>query len=117
VAKRPAAIPLAQETNGLSCAITLVPVARIGVALLLKAILPRPAVAMGTPTERIFFSIAVPEAGSNERSVTRVMADPEIPRESRLPGFFVKVAGVLAFCAWVRRHGIDQRFVWAAFGF
>src|SRR5579863_9725670 len=45
VAKRAAAMPLAQETDGLSCATTLVPVARIGVPLLLKTILPRPAVA------------------------------------------------------------------------
>jgi len=47
VAKRPAATTLAQETHGLSCATTLVPVARIGVPLLLKTFLPRPAVAMG----------------------------------------------------------------------
>jgi hypothetical protein len=47
VAKRPAAMPLAQETHGLSCATTLVPVARIGVPLLLKTILPRPAAATG----------------------------------------------------------------------
>jgi len=66
VAKRPAAMPLAQETHGLSCATTPVPVARIGVPLLLKTILPRPAAASGAPTGRIFFSIAVLEAGSNE---------------------------------------------------
>ncbi len=67
VANRPAAMPLAQETNGLSCGTTLVPVARIGVPLLLKTILPRPAAATGAPTGRIPFSIAAREAGSNER--------------------------------------------------
>jgi hypothetical protein len=46
-------------------------VARIGVPLLLKTILPRPAVAMGAPTGRIFFSIAMLEAGSNEGSPFR----------------------------------------------
>jgi len=40
-------MPLAQETNGLLCATTLVPVARISVPLLLKTILPRPAAAAG----------------------------------------------------------------------
>ena len=59
-------MPLAQETDGLSCATTLVPVARIGVPLLLKTILPRPAVAMGALTGRIFFSIAVQKAARNE---------------------------------------------------
>jgi len=66
VANRAAAMPLAQETDGLSCATTLVPVARIGVPLLLKTILPRPAVAMGALTGRIFFSIAVQKAARNE---------------------------------------------------
>ncbi len=66
MANRAAAIPLAQETDGLSCATTLVPVARIGVPLLLKTILPRPAVAMGALTGRIFFSIAVQKAARNE---------------------------------------------------
>src|SRR5271167_1540777 len=66
VANRPAAMPLAQETHGLSCATTLVPVARIGVPLLLKTILPRPAVATGAPTGRIFLSIAALQAGRNE---------------------------------------------------
>jgi hypothetical protein len=66
VANKPAAIPPAQETHGLSCATTPVPVARIGFPLLLKAILPRPAVATGAPTRRIFFSIAMRAAGSNE---------------------------------------------------
>jgi hypothetical protein len=64
-------MPLAQEIHGLSRATTLVPVARIGVPLLLKTILPRPAVAMGAPTGRIFFSIAMREAGSNEGSPFR----------------------------------------------
>jgi hypothetical protein len=58
VANRPAAMPLAQETNRLSCATTLVPVARIGVPLLLKTILLHPVAAAGAPTGRIFFSIA-----------------------------------------------------------
>jgi hypothetical protein len=68
VANRPAAMPLAQETNGLSCATSLVPVARIGVPLLLKTILLHPAAATGTPTGRIFLSIAAWDAGSNEGS-------------------------------------------------
>jgi hypothetical protein len=59
-------MPLAQETNGLLGATTLVSVARIGVPLLLKAILPRPAAASGAPTGRIFFSIAVQKAARNE---------------------------------------------------
>jgi hypothetical protein len=59
-------MPPAQETDGLSCATTLVPVARIGVPLLLKTILPRPAVATGALTGRIFSSIAVQKAGRNE---------------------------------------------------
>jgi hypothetical protein len=54
VANRPAAMPLAQETNGLSCATTLVSVARIGVPLLLKTILPRPAVATGALLDESF---------------------------------------------------------------
>lgn len=70
VAKRPAATPLAQETHGLSCSTTLVPVPRIGVPLLLKTILPRPTAATGAPTGRIFLSIAVPEAGRNEHKGT-----------------------------------------------
>jgi len=61
-------MPLAQETNGLSGAITLVPVARIGVPLLLKTILPHPAAATGAPTGRIFFSIAALRASRNERT-------------------------------------------------
>jgi hypothetical protein len=90
-------MPLAQETHGLSCATTLVPAARIGVPLLLKTILPRPTVAMGAPTGRIFFSIAVPEAGSNEggrRLVTRVItrSGKVAGNESRLLDFFVTVA-------------------------
>jgi hypothetical protein len=68
VANRPAAMPLAQETNGLSCVTSLVPVARIGVPLLLKTILLHPAAATGAPTGRIFFSIAAREAGSNADS-------------------------------------------------
>ena len=71
VAKRPAAIPLAQETHGLSCATSVVPVARIGVPLLLKTILRHPAAATRAPTGRIFFSIAAREAGSNEVSHSR----------------------------------------------
>jgi hypothetical protein len=47
-------MPLAQETDGLSCATTLVPVARIGVPLLLKTILPRPAVATGALLDESF---------------------------------------------------------------
>jgi hypothetical protein len=66
VANKPAATPLAQETNGLSCTTILVPVARIGVPLLLKTILPRPGAATGAPTGRIFFSITMLEVGSNE---------------------------------------------------
>jgi len=54
VANRAAAMPLAQETDGLSCATTLVPVARIGVPLLLKTILPRPAVATGALLDESF---------------------------------------------------------------
>jgi hypothetical protein len=54
VANKPAAMPLAQETHGLSCATTLVPVARIGVPLLLKTILPRPAVATGALLDESF---------------------------------------------------------------
>jgi hypothetical protein len=63
-------MPLAQETDGLSCATTLVPVARIGVPLLLKTILPRPAVATGALTGRIFFSIAAQKAARNEHRGT-----------------------------------------------
>ena len=59
-------MPPAHEIHGLSCATTLVPVARIGVPLLLKTILPRPVAASGAPAGRIFFSIAVLEVGSNE---------------------------------------------------
>jgi hypothetical protein len=59
-------MPLAHETNRLSCATTLVPVARIGVPLLLKTILLHPIAAAGAPTGRIFLSIAVQEFGSNE---------------------------------------------------
>jgi|HubBroStandDraft_6_1064221.scaffolds.fasta_scaffold65823_3 hypothetical protein len=59
-------MPLAQETNRLSCVTTLVPVARIGVPLLLKTILLHPIAAAGAPTGRIFFSIAAREFGSNE---------------------------------------------------
>jgi len=77
VAKRPAAMPLAHETNRLSCATILVPAARIGVPLLLKTILLHPIAAAGVPTGRIFLSIAVQEFGSNEggyQGVTRVIA-------------------------------------------
>jgi hypothetical protein len=70
VANRPAATPLAHETHGLSGATSLVPVARIGVPLLLKTILPRPAVATGAQTGRIFFSIAVQTAARNEHKGT-----------------------------------------------
>jgi hypothetical protein len=66
VANKPAAMPLAQETHGLSCATTLVPVARIGVPILLKTILPRPAGATGVPMGRISSSIARQEACRNE---------------------------------------------------
>jgi hypothetical protein len=66
VANRPAAMPLAQETSRLSCATTLVPVARIGVPLLLKTILLHPIAAAGAPIGRISFSIAAREVGSNE---------------------------------------------------
>jgi hypothetical protein len=70
-------MPLAQETNRLSCETTLVPVARIGVPSLLKTILLHPIAAAGAPTGRIFFSIAVRQVGSNEggyQGVTCVMA-------------------------------------------
>lgn len=70
VAKRPAAMPLAHETHGLSCATTPVPVARIGVPLLLKTILPRPAAAMGALTGRIFSSIARREDARNDHKGT-----------------------------------------------
>jgi hypothetical protein len=66
VAKRPAAMPLAHETNRLSCATILVPAARIGVPLLLKTILLHPIAAAEAPTGRISFSIAVRQVGSNE---------------------------------------------------
>jgi len=71
VANKAAAMPLAQETNGLSCSTTLVPVARIGVPLLLKTILLHPAAATEAPTGRIFFSIAALEAGRNAESQYR----------------------------------------------
>jgi hypothetical protein len=58
-------MPLAQETSRLSCATTLVPVARIGVPLLLKTILLHPIAAAGAPTGRISFSIAARQFGSN----------------------------------------------------
>ena len=77
MANRPAAMPLAQETNRLSCATTLVPVARIGVPLLLKTILLHPIAAAGAPTGRIPSSIAVRQVGSNEgryQGVTCVIA-------------------------------------------
>jgi hypothetical protein len=70
VANKPAAMPLAQETHGLSCATTLVPVARIGVPILLKTILPRPAVATGAPMGRILSSIARQEGSRNEHRST-----------------------------------------------
>ena len=54
MANKPAAMPPAQETNGLSCATTLVPVARIGVPLLLKAILPRLAAFTGLRPDESF---------------------------------------------------------------
>jgi hypothetical protein len=63
-------MPLAQETNGLSCEETPVPVARIKVPLLLKTILLHPAAATGAPTGRIFFSIAALTVGRNERKGT-----------------------------------------------
>lgn len=67
VANKPAPTSLTHETNGLRCATALVPVARIGVPiLLLKTILPHPAAATGAPTGRIFFSIAVVRASRNE---------------------------------------------------
>src|SRR5580700_9507206 len=66
VANRPAALPLAHETMRLSCGTTLVPVARIGVPLLLKTILLHPIAAARAPTARISFSIAAREFGSNE---------------------------------------------------
>jgi hypothetical protein len=47
VANRPAAMLLAQETDGVGRATTPVPVTRIGVRLLLKTILPHPAVLRG----------------------------------------------------------------------
>jgi hypothetical protein len=78
-------MPLAQETHGLSCVTTLVPVARIGVPLLLKTILPRPAVAMGALTGRIFFSIAVRRAGSNEGSHKDSYARHDADQEIFLP--------------------------------
>jgi hypothetical protein len=70
VANKAAAMPLAQETDGLSGATTSVPVARIGVPLLLKTILLHPAAATGAPTGRIFFSIAALDAGRNEHKGT-----------------------------------------------
>jgi hypothetical protein len=74
--ERPAAIPPAPETNGLSCATTLVPVARIGVRLLLKTILLHPVAATGTPTGQIFSSIAVREAGSNDANLRHLRRQP-----------------------------------------
>jgi hypothetical protein len=71
VANRPAAMPPAHETHGLSGTTILVPAARIGVPLLLKTILPHPAATTGAPTGRIFFSIAALEAGSNEGNQNR----------------------------------------------
>ena len=59
-------MPLAQETNRLSCATILVPAARIGVPLLLKTILLHPVAAAGAPTGRIFFSIAARRIVRNE---------------------------------------------------
>ena len=57
MANKPAAIPLAADTKAetleLSCAATLVPVARIGFLLLLKTILPRPALATGARPDEV----------------------------------------------------------------
>ena len=70
VANKAAAMPLVQETDGLSGATTSVPVARIGVPSLLKTILLHPAAATGAPTARILFSIAALDAGRNEHNGT-----------------------------------------------
>ena len=95
-------MPLAQETNGLSCATTPVPVARIGVPLLLKTILLHPAATTGAPTGRIFFSIAALEAGRNEHKGTYHLVNI-----SRLREAYTKTS----VCAQVNFH-LWQTKVW-----
>ena len=85
VANRPAAMPLTHETDGIGCATTLVPAARIGVPiLLLKTILPHPAAATGAPTGRISFSIAALEAGRNAGEEGGSYTRSRLPRKRAL---------------------------------
>jgi hypothetical protein len=73
VANRPAAMPPAHETHGLSGSTTPVPVARIGVPLLLKTILLHPVAASEAPMGRIPSSIARQEGCPQRAHKVRII--------------------------------------------
>ena len=95
VVKSAAAMPLQRETNAPvseSAGAWPAGVVRIGAPLLLKTVLPRPAVATGAPPGRFDFSIALDSAGRNERGTDsnrdevrwcESLAGPQAQRHSR----------------------------------
>ena len=109
VANKAAAMPLAQETSGLSCATTPVPMARIGVPLLLKTILLHPAATTGAPTGRIFFSIAAREAGRNEHEGTYHLVHISRQREA-----YSKTSGCAKLASTCIAQSVAERIPCAA---